>query len=674
VTPLELVALALLAAAATALLALSCGRAGRVANALGVAGAFVVSGALLAAALGALLHGSTTAVRLPWAMPGGALRLEVDPLSALFLLPIGLLAAPCALAFLGSLRARPQTPSTAWFLFHIMVGAMALVVVARDALLFLIAWEGMVLAAFFLVVAGARPSLGEAERERAFGGGLAFLFASHLGTALLVVLLLQRSGGPGALWPSADGESWSGTPWPWCWLALVGFGTKAALVPFHTWAKDAYGGAPGPIAALLSGAMSKLGIYGLLRLLVVFSQREPPPAAFAWVLLAMGLVSMAFGALLSIAQRELRRMVAATSIESAGLVATAIAVALLAKAAQAQMVALLALSAALIHVVNDALFKGLLFIGAGAADDAAGGDRLERLGGLMKLLPVTGLFFLVGAASACGLPPFNGFVSELWLITGALEGAATQAPATAAPLFAVVGAAALTAALLVASFARAFGTAFLGAPRDPAVAAAQEPPAATRVAMFFLALLCLVSGLGAPALLRLIRPVLAVLLGPADTWSFCFDHDLQRLTSGAMLTASLLAVAIVAVAGLRLFLLRGRPRDTTVTWDCGYHRPTARMQTTASSFGQPLVTFFAPLVGFARRLDRPRGLFPSDGSLETTTHDPWRARLWQPLFRGVASVAARLRVLQHGYVHLYVLAIALTLLVLLVVELSGLGR
>jgi len=662
-TPLALVACALVASAAAGVLALSCGRSARVANAFGVGGACVVALALLAASIATLLAGSTSSARLPWAMPGGTLHVEIDPLSAWFLLPIGLLAAPCALASLGELRGRGDrvpAPSTWWFLFHAMVGAMALVVVARDALLFLIAWEAMVLAGALLMTAGAR----------AYGGALPFLVASHLGTALLVVLFLQRGGGPGALWadPSA---SFAGAPWPWCWLALVGFGTKAALVPFHAWAKDAYGSAPGPVAALLSGAMGKLGIYGLLRLIAEFAHREPAPAAFAWVLLAVGLLSLGFGVLQSLAQRDLRRVLAATSIESAGLVATALAVALLAQAAQAQAVAVLALCAALIHVVNDALFKGVLWIGAGAVTAAAGHDRLDRLGGLLKLMPATGLFFAIGAASLCGLPPFNGFVGEFLLLTGALEGAATQAPATAAPLFVVVGAVALASALALASLARAFGATFLGAPRDPAVAAAQEPPAATRAALFVLALLCLATGLGAPLMLKLVRPVLAPLLGPLASWSFCFDHDLQRLTSGAMLIASLLAVALAAVAGARLLLLRGRPREDSVTWDCGYHRPDARMQTTASSFGQPLVTFWGPLVGFARKLERPQGLFPADASLATTTHDPWRTRLWSPLDRLLTATASRLRVLQHGSIHLYVLVILLTLLALLIVELSG---
>jgi hydrogenase-4 component B len=686
---LALVGAALAGSLALATTSLLFGRSRGVAHAIGLAGSVAVGAALLVAALSTLLHGSVAGATIPWSLPGGSLRIELDPLSALFLLPIGLLAPLCALALVGTLKARDAgrraadgvrglaapAPHTIWFFLHLLVGSMALVVLARDALLFLIAWEGMVLASYFLMVVGASDSDG----ERASAGGLSWLIASHLGTAFLFILFLQRGNGPAAVWPNEGSTAFAAVPtphplqpWNWCWLALIGFGTKAALVPFHVWAKDSYGGAPGPVAALLSGAMSKLGIYGLLRMVVAFAQREPAPRAFAIALLAMGLASMIYGLLLSLTQRDLRRALAATSIESGGLLATAVAVALLGKAAEANAIAVLALSAALLHVLFDAIFKALLFIGAGAVGDATGTDRLERLGGLMKLMPATGLFVAVGAAALCGLPPFNAFISELLLVAGTLAGATTLPPTSAAPLFAVVGSVALAAALALASSARAFGGAFLGAARDPAVAAAREPPAATRAALFVLAALTLVTGLAAPLLLSLLHPVLVALLGPATVWNSCFAQ-MRLLAARAVLVSTLLALLLAGVALLRLFLLRGRSRESSVTWDCGYARPTSRMQYTPSSFAQPLASYFGTLAGYARRIVRPHGIFAAEGSLETRAHDPWRARLWQPLFRLLAGTTSRLRVLQHGRIHLYVLAIAATLLALLILELSPFG-
>lgn len=677
-SPLLLLCGALAGSLLLATLALLAGRTRGLANAVGVLGSVAIGGALLAAGILSLLRGSAADASIPWSLPGATLRIGLDPLSALFLLPIGLLAPTCALALSGSLERRgagASSPNAIWFFFHLLVGSMALVVAARDALLFLLAWEGMVLAAYFLIVLAAPAP----EGERASAGGLSWLIASHLGSAFLFILFLQRGGGAAAVWPGESSTAFAATPalhaatpWSWWWLALIGFGTKAALVPFHVWAKDAYGGAPGPVAGLLSGAMSKLGIYGLLRMVVAFAQREPAPRAFALLLLAMGLASLVQGLLLSLTQRDLRRVLAATSVESGGLIATAVAVALLGKSVEANAIAVLALGAALLHSLFDAIFKALLFIGAGALSDAAGSDRLERLGGLLKRMPVTGLFLLVGAAALCGLPPFNGFLSELLLVAGALAGATTQAPATAAPLFAVIGAVALAAALALATSARAFGGALLGNARAPAVAAAREPPASTRAALFLLAALTLATGLAAPLLLQLVRPILAQLLGDAKVWDYCF-HDALRLAAGAVLVSTLLALLIGGVAALRLLLLRGRPRATSVTWDCGYHRPGARMQYTPSSFAQPLAAYFAALAGYVRRIVRPQGLFADEASLETKGHDPWRARLWQPLFRLLAGTTARLRVLQHGRIHLYVLAIAATLLALLVLELSPWG-
>jgi hydrogenase-4 component B len=677
-SPLLMLCGALAGSLLLATLALLCGRTRGVAQAVGVGGSVAIGGALLAAGVLALLRGTAAEASIPWSLPGATLRIGLDPLSALFLLPIGLLAPSCALALAGSFKLRgagAPNPGTIWFFFHLLVGSMALVVAARDALLFLIAWEGMVLAAYFLIVLAAPAS----EGERASAGGLSWLIASHLGSAFLFILFLQRGGGPAAVWPGGSAGSFAATasqhaaaPWAWWWLALVGFGTKAALVPFHVWTKDSYGGAPGPVAALLSGAMSKLGIYGLLRMVVAFAQREPAPRAFSIVLLAMGLASLLHGLLLSLTQRDLRRVLAATSVESGGLVATAIAVALLGRAVEADAVAVLALGAALLHLLFDAIFKALLFIGAGAISDATGSDRLERLGGLMKAMPATGLFMAVGAAALCGLPPFNGFVSELLLVAAALVGATTQAPAVAAPLFAVVGSVALAAALALASSARAFGGAFLGTARDPAVAAAREPPASTRAALFLLAALALATGLAAPLLLALLHPILVALIGPAPIWEFCFEQA-RRLAAGAVLVSTLLALALVGVAALRLLLLRGRPRASSVTWDCGYHRPGARMQYTPSSFAQPLASYFGTLVGYARSIVRPQGLIATEGSLETSALDPWRARLWQPLFRLLAGITMRLRILQHGRIHLYVLVIAATLLALLVLELLPWG-
>jgi formate hydrogenlyase subunit 3/multisubunit Na+/H+ antiporter MnhD subunit len=657
---MNLVLAALAGLAGSGVLALLCGRAGRLATAIGVSSAWLASAIGILGALKALSSGATETFHAAWPVPGGAFALELDPLSAWFLLPIFLLAPPVALAAAGWLRRRSGAAGH-WLLFHVVIAAMVLVVLARNTVLFLMAWETMVLAAWGLM------SLGETDEEPAVGGALAWLVASHLGTAFLVVLLLSGQEGG---WLPANALAGPHSL-RFLLLALAAFGTKAALLPFHSWAGEAYGGAPGHVGALLSGAMSKLGIYGLLRLLIASGDPKLAPVPVAWILLVLGLASAGFGALAASAQRDLRRVLAATSTESAGFVVTAIAIALFGRAVDANAVAVLALTAALLHVVFDAVFKSLLFVGAGAIARAAGNDTLDRLGGLLKLVPTTGFFLLVGAAALLALPPFNGFVSELLLVVGAFEGATTLSARVAAPLFLALGTLGLVGGLALAALARATGAALLGVPRETAVASAREPSRFTLAALAVLALLALGGGLFAPYVLPLVRPVVGQALGDPKQWDWCWRNHVVAVVAGGVVGGCLLvAFAVVAVQLRKLLLLR-RPVGTTVTWDCGYHRPTPRMQYTASSFGQPLVSFFAPLLLWRRKLVRPEGIHPGPASLSTETRDVAAARVYGPLFRLLAVVTNRLRLLQHGRVHLYVLAIAATLLVLLLIEVGG---
>ncbi len=603
---MTLLLVSLVGLAATAVAALVAGRLGRASAWIGVGGAWVFSVTALDAALRALLSGGTEARTAEWSVPGGRLAVELDPLSAWFLLPIFLLAPLVALAaarWLESRRARGGGP---WFLLHLLVVSMALVVVARDSVLFLVAWETMVLAGYGLMAidAGDEPAAPRA------GGAFAWLVASHLGTAFLAALLLLSHGrllaGAGAL----EGDH----ALRWLLLALVGFGTKAALAPFHSWAGDAYGSAPGHVGALLAGATSKLGIYGLLRLWIALGDARRIPESAVWLLLAVGLASSLFGALASVAERDLRRVLAASSTESSGLVVVGIAVALLGRSVEANAIAVLGLAAALLHVLHDAVFKALLFTGAGAVASAAGSDALDRLGGLLKLLPRTGLFMLVGAASLVALPPFSGFTSELLLVAGAFEGAASLAPRVAAPLFLVIGTTAFVAGLSLAAMARALGAVFLGVPRDRAAAGATEPSRLALAPLGFLAALCLLGGLGAPILVQLARPVVAQLLGDPSLWEWCWRERAVTVVVSGVIGASLLGALIYVVAQVRRLLRLGRPASEAVTWDGGYHRPR------------------------------------------------------EPLFKGFAPLNSWPRILQHGRIHLYVLAIAATLLVLLILE------
>jgi NADH:ubiquinone oxidoreductase subunit 5 (subunit L)/multisubunit Na+/H+ antiporter MnhA subunit len=328
--------------------------------------------------------------------------------------------------------------------------------------------------------------------------------------------------------------------------------------------------------------------------------------------------------------------------------------------------AVLGFAGGLLHVLNHALFKGLLFLGAGAVAHATGTLEIDELGGLLKRMPWTGLTFLVGAAAISGLPPLNGFVSELLIYLGAFRGLTSTVAATAVSMLCVIVGLALIGGLAAACFTKAFGIVFLGEPRTHHAAQAHKPGLAMRLPMLLLAASCVLIGLLSPLVVRALAPLLANVtdLSPkvVDAHVAQASEVLCFVAAGGIGLLGLIA----ALAGLRSWLLSGRPVTTALTWDCGYAQPTPGMQYTASSFAQPLTDLFGVVLQTRRRLVPPSGLFPNTASLATETADVCAEHLYRPAFSGIGRGLAALRWLQHGRIHLYVLYIALTLLVLLI--------
>ena len=305
--------------------------------------------------------------------------------------------------------------------------------------------------------------------------------------------------------------------------------------------------------------------------------------------------------------------------------------------------------------MNHGIFKGLLFLGAGGVFHATGTRDIERLGGLLKKMPMTGLTFLVGAAAICGLPPLNGFVSEFLVFLGSYRAVISLGAGGAAPAVAAILGLALIGGLAAACFTKAFGIVFLGEPRSRAVAHAHEPGFAMRIPMIVLAAACLAVGLLSPWIVGSMGPLIGFVL-PMESLA-----PLQSFVIGA----TTMLAAILLLTMLRRRLLRGRQIASCVSWDCGYAAPSPRMQYTAASFAQPLTDLFGVILHTRRHFAPPAGLFPSGGSLETETPDAARETLFRPAFTSVAWVLSKLRWLQTGNAHLYVLYIALTLVVLL---------
>ena len=657
---LLLLALALLVGSGAA--ALLAPASGRWPTRLGAGGAVAACALGLLPAARVLLWGGTTeALRLGWQVPYGTFAVEIDAVSAFFLLPIFALSALAAVygsEYLQAFGAR-KLLGASWFFFNALVASMVLVVIARNGVLFLVAWELMALSSFFLVTF-------ENEKATVRAAGWLYLVATHLGTACLLALFILLGSASGSL----DFDRFSAASAPaglLLVLAIVGFGTKAGFMPFHVWLPEAHPAAPSHVSALMSGVMIKTGIYGLIRILTFLG---PPPPWWGWLLCGIGLTSGILGVLLALAQRDLKRLLAYSSVENIGIVALGLGVGELGLSAGSPAVAVLGFAGALLHVLNHTVFKGLLFLAAGAVAHATGTRAIDHLGGLLKPMPWTGAAFLIGALAISGLPPLNGFVGEFLIYLAAFKGIAAGDATAAVPLLCVIAGLALIGGLAVACFTGAFGIVFLGEPRSEHAAHAHEPGLAMRVPMLLLAAACVLIAALAPLVVRALAPVVAGATGlSAPTVGGVLVPATTPLMFVASTALGLLAL-IALVAALRRWLLADRHVAASPTWDCGYAQPSARMQYPGSSFAQPLTDLFAPFLQTRNDLAPPQGLFPPAASFASDTPDVVGARLYTPIFAAIGRGLAALRWLQHGQVHLYVLYIALTLLALFVWKLG----
>ncbi len=686
------------------LLALLVGRSARLANAVGAVTAVAGSALALLPVLQVLILGTRVPeLRWNWNVPFGSFTVGLDALSAWFaaaILGLAILAAVYGAEYLAHF-APHKSLGPPWLFTNWLVAAMVLVVVARNGVLFLVAWEGMALASYFLVTF-------EDEHARVREAGRIYLIASHLGTASLLLFFalwgshtgsLDFSGeavvagqaaqpvettagapaGPnaGPVVPLA-GAAAAGTPGGATaavlfLLALVGFGTKAGFMPLHVWLPEAHPAAPSHVSALMSGVMIKTGIYGLLRALTLLG---PPPAWWGWLLVGIGLSSGVLGVLFALAQRDLKRMLAYSSVENIGIIALGLGVGLLGLGVDSPALAVLGFAGGLLHVVNHAMFKGLLFLGAGAVWHGAGTLQLDQLGGLLKRMPRIGFAFLVGAAAICGLPPLNGFISEFLIYLSAFR--TFQEPALSATsgsilALATIGGLALIGGLAAACFTQSLGIVFLGEPRTPAAAQARAPGWRMTAPLLVLAAGCLLAGLAVRPLLAGLAPVLAVVMRQ-PVGAIAEHLAPAQVPLAAVVTLSIIALGLIAaLAGLRKWLLSSREVRQSVTWDCGYAAPTVRMQYSASSFVQPLTDFFAMVLRTRKHIREPAGLFPEKASARTHHQDLFLTGLFATSYRGLSWLLSRLQWLQHGRLNLYVLYIALTLVLLLAWQ-FGLGQ
>ena len=613
------------------------------------------------AAILALTGAGNASATLPWSVPSGVLSIGMDALSALFAIPMLAISALAAVYSRGYLRhsaAEGRSIAPFWAWYDLLVGGMLLVTIARNALLFLLGWEVMALASFLLVMF-------DAHDPRVRRAGWIYLVATHVGTACILALfaILGQAGSLDfdrlalpAAFPAALAFM----------LAFIGFGTKAGFVPLHVWLPEAHPAAPSGVSAVMSGVMIKTGIYGLLRFLMILGT---PPSWWGWVLLTAGVVSGVIGVLSALAQHDLKRLLAYHSVENIGIIAIGLGLGLLGISLGIPAMAFLGFAGGLLHVVNHAVFKSLLFMGAGAVLERTGTRDIDHLGGLSKRMPATSLCFMTGSMAICGLPPFNGFLSELLIYLAAFAGLSASAARITAGSTAgllATGGLALIGGLALACFTKAFGTVFLGEPRTPHATGAREVDASMRVPMIVLAAACLVIGLSGPMAAPVIQPVVESVL---SGFGFAVTAGTAGNALGSLPAASVASAAVLLLAAsvfaARSALLRNRRTSTAPTWGCGFASPSPSMQYTASSFADPVVGLFGAIVRRRRRFEEPAGLFPASTDFSTEAPDIYQEKLYKPVFSAFERAFSGFRVIQHGRLNLYVLYIAAALFALL---------
>ncbi|MDD2500026.1 MAG: proton-conducting transporter membrane subunit [Geobacter sp.] len=610
----------------------------------------------LSGAISSLLSGSSTSYIVALSLPFGPHILALDPLSALFVIPILLVACSCSIYSLGYWPAdqHPRTIRKISIFFGLLVAALLWVLIARSAGLFLIGWEIMALAAYFVL------STNDDEAEVRTAGSI-YMICTHTGTLALFGLfsLLAAQTGSFLLPQAASLDGTAPFATAVLLLGLLGFGLKSGIMPLHIWLPSAHANAPSHISAIMSGVILKIGIYGLVRILSCFNTI---PLWWGITVMTLGVISGVIGVAFAIGQHDLKRLLAYHSIENIGIIYIGIGVALIGAHNNSNLLILLGMGGALLHVINHALFKALLFLGAGSIIHAIGTREIDRMGGLLRRMPWTTFFFLIGAVAICGLPPLNGFVSELLiylgLFNGALQGNGAAAVALAAPFLALVG------GLAVACFVKVFGVVFLGTARTEQTAQAHEAGSSMRFPMALLALACITIGL-LPALM-------APLLDAAVTaWHPGLATAELRLATAAPLGwVTLLGLALLgAIALFYRFSPRHSNDPISETWGCGYLAPTSRMQYSASSFAEMLVKLFAGILRPHSHQPELSGSLPSPTRFESHVPEAVLEQVYLPFLAWANEKLTPLRHLQHGHLHLYILYTLLTLIALLAIPL-----
>jgi hydrogenase-4 component B len=616
----------------------------------------------VAGGVAAILAGPSDLLRVASPTPGMVARIGVDALTGLFCVPVflvGGLGSLYGIAYWPS-RLRPRNSRRLRLCYGLLVASLVWITLARDSIAFLVAWEVMALTNFFLVTT-------EDDDAAVRGAGWVYLLYSHVTVlGLFALAALQHTVGGDFAFRAIPASAPGSLRTAVFVVALVTFGLKAGAMPLHSWLPAAHASAPSHVSALMSGVVIKMGIYGLVRTTGLL---EAPPLGWGVSLLAIGSLSAFFGVVFALSQHDIKRLLAYHSIENIGIILLGMGLAMVGRSAGRPEWVVLGMAGCLLHVWNHALFKSLLFFAAGSVVHATGTRDLELGGGLARRMPATASLFLIGSLAICGLPPLNGFVSELLVYLGLVRAGVSPGSAWAAvpaPILAATG------ALAVACFVKVFGVVFLGTPRSETARGAHEAPLPMLVPMAVLAAACVAIGVVPAAVAPALERAVTVWAGePLGGRSLAALAPLGWMPVVAIALCA--ATALVLVAVLPACRRARRRQPGLPTWGCGYAGGSPRLQYTASSFAQLITSRFRWVLWPREHRPHISGLFPAPSSFHSHVGDSVLDRLLVPASRGALRFTVFFRGLPQGQLQRYILYILAVLVPLLVWAMASAG-
>ena len=591
----------------------------------------------------------------------GASNFCIDPLSAFFIAVISLttlLSTIYANGYIKQYLDKNKNLSAHCFFLMLLIASMLGVAVARNGLVFLIAWELMSLSSFFLVIF-------EGDKKEVLKAGIKYLVYMHLSIIFLIAMFAILTNASGSfdfeqyVQALANNRQLSSIVFI---LGFIGFGIKAGFVPFHTWLPDAHPAAPSYVSGIMSGVMIKTGIYGIMRILWLIGI---PSKFIAYLVLIVAVISALYGVLYAITQHDIKRLLAYHSIENIGIIGIGIGVGMLGLAYSNAVVAIFGFAGGLLHILNHSIFKGLLFLASGGVYLKTHTRNVEEMGGLIKKMPYTALMFIVGSVAIAGLPMFNGFISEFLIYAGMLLGIPSGSIKLFIILVVSIAALAMVGTMAVLCFTKVSGIMFLGNPRSKKSANVQNdvdlsmllPMGVLAFASFFIGIFP--------------QYVIGIVLTPVSQF-ITVSNSLEILKSVISLMETLswfflgfllLLIFVCLIKGI----LNKRAKEHT-TWGCGYDRVNNHMQYTASSYANPFVSTLKPLFKRISHIKKPKELFPKEAYFEMEIEDIEEAYIVEPIIKLDEKILTKFERIQNGNMQQYIL-FGLIFLVLTIVGL-----